>query len=212
MDDPANQIEGVIKTLTTGNAQEQEDALDKYFLPDAAFIHPYCYVPRFSKVAIPFIGTINSLWVLLGIYRWYRTMSPRIDISIDSTAFDEKSGLLYVTIRQRFSVWAIPFYSVAVKLVTVLELVKQTTRDTRPGAESPELEAEDASGGPAKERYFIASQEDLYQMNEALHFIMPGFGRQVWTIWQLVSTVICVILSLITLPLFLFLNKGKAKK
>ncbi len=127
-------------------------------------------------------------------------------------AFDEKSGLLYVTIRQRFSVWAIPFYSVAVKLVTVLEVVKQTSRDARAGAESPELDAEDASGAPAKERYFIASQEDLYQMNEALHFIMPGFGRQVWTVWQLVSTVICVILSLITLPLFLFLNKGKAKK
>lgn len=110
--------------------------------------------------------------------------------------------------------WAIPFYSVAVKLVTVLELVKQTSRNARSGAESPELDADDDAGGgtSSEPKYYIASQEDLYQMNEALHFIMPGFGRYLWTGWQLVSTVICVLLSLATLPLFLFLNKSKVKK
>ena len=143
-------------------------------------------------------------------------MHPRVESIFTNgaqpAAFDEKSGLLYVTIRQRFSVWAIPFYSVAVKLVTVLELVKQTSRDAVAGAESPELDADDESGGPPTSRYYIASQEDLYQMNEALQFIMPGFGRRLWTVWQLVSTLICVLLSLITLPLYLFLNKPKVKK
>jgi hypothetical protein len=99
----------------------------------------------------------------------------------------------------------------------VLELVKQSSRGARSGAGSPELDAEDddnANNGTSSSspKYYIASQEDLYQANEALQFIMPGFGRRVWAVWQLVSAVVCVLLSLATLPLFLFLNKSKVKR
>lgn len=85
MQNAANDIEAVIKTLCTGSAREQDEALHKYFLPDAAFVHPLCWVPRFNNIAIPFFGTISSLWLVQCIYRWYRVLFPNLEITINST-------------------------------------------------------------------------------------------------------------------------------
>ena len=68
-----------------GSAHEQDEALNKYFLPDAEFIHPLCWVPRFRNVAVPFFGSIDSLWLVQCIYRWYITFAPKLDIVVDST-------------------------------------------------------------------------------------------------------------------------------
>jgi hypothetical protein len=67
-----------------GTPNEQEATLNTYFLPDAAFSHPFCRVPSFPKGTIPFASSVDSRWLLLGIYRWYRTLSPKIDLSVDS--------------------------------------------------------------------------------------------------------------------------------
>lgn len=80
----AKEIEGVIKALTQGNPKKQEATLSRYFLQNASFSHPYCHVPSFSKGLIPFSKGLDSRWVLLAIYRWYRILSPHIDIKIDS--------------------------------------------------------------------------------------------------------------------------------
>ena len=74
----------MITTLTQGSPEEQEATLKEYFLPNASFTHPYCHVPSFSKGSIPLASGIDSLWVILAIYRWYRTLSPHIDIAVDS--------------------------------------------------------------------------------------------------------------------------------
>lgn len=191
-------IEGVIKKLTTGTPQVQQDTLRKHFVADAAFIHPFCYVPRFTKA--PVLG-FSSLWVLLCIYRWYRILSPKIDISIDSVAFDEKQGLLYVSIRQVFSIWFVPFYSAPVKLVTVLKV------ESRAADSSGRIAAR--ASDVVDSKWFITSQEDLYQMNDCIQFGLPRVGNAIWTIWQLCSTVICVIMSLLFLPLYFLFNKPK---
>lgn len=81
---PVREIAGVITTLTTGSPQEQQDALNAHFLPNASFSHPFCRVPSFSKGAVPLARGVDSRWVLLCIYRWYRTLSPNIDITINS--------------------------------------------------------------------------------------------------------------------------------
>ena len=39
-------------------------------------------------------------------------------------AFDKEKLLLYVSIRQNFKPWAVPFYHAPVKLVTVLQLTR----------------------------------------------------------------------------------------
>lgn len=80
----AQEIASVIDTLTKGTPQQQEDALNTYFLPNASFIHPFCRVPSFSQGSIPLARDLDSRWLILGIYRWYRTLSPRIDLTVDS--------------------------------------------------------------------------------------------------------------------------------
>lgn len=78
------EIEGVITSLTKGSPPEQEETLYNYFLSNASFSHPFCYVPPLAKGSVPFAPAIDSAWLILGIYRWYRTLSPNIDITIDS--------------------------------------------------------------------------------------------------------------------------------
>lgn len=68
-----------------------------------------------------------------------------------------------------------------------------------------------AGQGQERQRYFIASQEDLYTVSDCLQFLMPGLGPLVWGAWQIWSTVLCVAGSLMFLPLFLVLNRGKVK-
>ena len=83
-DEIVREIGDIITTLTTGTPQEQEDTLNTYFLRNASFTHPFCRVPSFSIKSIPIVGGIDSLAIILAIYRWYRTLSPKIDINVDS--------------------------------------------------------------------------------------------------------------------------------
>ncbi|KAM3505627.1 hypothetical protein MY10362_002839 [Beauveria mimosiformis] len=207
MDNPASDIEGIIKTLCMGSAHEQDAALNKYFLPDAEFIHPLCWVPRFRNVGIPFFGSIDSLWLVQCIYRWYITFAPRLEIVVDSAAFDEKNNLLYTTARQSLTVWFFPIYSVTVKLVTVLKLEQQSSRLVRDARTSPELDVDgDTTNGAAILKYYIASQEDLYQMNYCLEFLAPHVAARLWTLVQLFTTGVCMVMSVLTLPLHFYLN------
>lgn len=122
-------------------------------------------------------------------------------------AFDEKNSLLYATVRQHFTIWFFPIYSVTVKLVTVLKLEKQRSRLAREGTQSPEVDADpDSVNGVSMLRYYIASQEDLYQMNYCLEFGMPHIGARLWTVVQLFVTGVCMVLSVLTLPLHFYLN------
>lgn len=79
------EIRSVIKTLTAGTPAEQERAVKNHFLPDAGFTHPFCSVPSFQPYTIPFTSfTIDSRWVILMVYRWYRILSPHIETDIQS--------------------------------------------------------------------------------------------------------------------------------
>lgn len=80
----ATDIHGVIRDLTQGTIKKQEDTVNDFFVEDAAFVHPFVQVPRFS-LSIPVLGTVNSRMVILAIYRWYRFMSPDIQLAIESS-------------------------------------------------------------------------------------------------------------------------------
>ncbi|EGU82438.1 hypothetical protein FOPG_04188 [Fusarium oxysporum f. sp. conglutinans race 2 54008] len=206
MEHPVREIGGVIKSLTQGSPDVQESTLREYFLPNASFSHPYCRVPSISKGQIPLAGGLESIQLILAIYRWYRTLSPHIDLKVDSAAFDQKSGLLYVSIRQTFALWFIPLYKAPVKLVSVLQLTQL----------SPESSSEDEGSMDRKPRrqnprYYIASQEDLYPVNDCIQFLCPGLGPFLWTIWQLYSTWLCVMGSLLFLPVYFLLNGTPSK-
>lgn len=94
------QIPTVIHHLTTGTPTDQKSALDTYFLPDASFYHPLCRVPSFSHVKLPLVGQIDSRWVIWMVYRWYKILSPRIELDVECGEFNQETGVLFVEIFQ----------------------------------------------------------------------------------------------------------------
>ncbi|PHH89194.1 hypothetical protein CDD83_6516 [Cordyceps sp. RAO-2017] len=219
MEHPVREISGVITSLTTGSPAEQQNTLRSYFLSDASFTHPFCRVPSFPKGVIPFAHDVDSRSVILQIYRWYRTLSPHIEITVDSAVFDQRTGQLFVSIHQIFSLWFVPFYKAPLRLVTVLQLRQRVAQDAAgsagsAGAGSGEGRESAALAGPGQERtrYFIASQEDLYAFTDCAQMLFPGLGPGLWYLWQLFSTLLCVLGSLFFLPLYLLMNRNATAK
>jgi len=172
MDDPVKEIPGVIQALTQTPPSVQRDTITRYFTPNASFTHPFCRTGSFY-----FSDKLNSRSLIQSIYRWYKIMSPRIDLSVDSVAYDSQSLLLYAHISQVFRIWIVPFYSAPVSLVTVLQLIKDKKT----------------------QKYFIQSQNDLYQVNEFVRFFW--FGGFIFVgIWQLFATLFCLVGAVLLWP------------
>lgn len=105
--------------------------MNRYFVPDAEFVHPFCRVPPFKdvSVSVPLLGgsvlpPLNSRMLLLAVLRWYRILSPRIDLRLNSVLFDRDTNKLYLDITQRFAFWFVPLAAADVNLVTRLSLVE----------------------------------------------------------------------------------------
>lgn len=122
--------------------------------------------------------------------------------------------------RQNFKIWLVPFYNASVKLVTVLHLT--TTNPTPTSSDHtllesfqlPALDGLDTDRGKNCEnantadkgalvdlrndeaenvRYWIQSQNDLYQTTEWIKFLIPwGIGVFLLIVWQFFSTFLCV--------------------
>ncbi|RDA94200.1 hypothetical protein CP533_6643 [Ophiocordyceps camponoti-saundersi (nom. inval.)] len=206
MEHPVDDISGVITTLATGSPAEQEATLQNYFLSNASFSHPMCRVPSFPKGTIPFAPNVDSRAIILQIYRWYRTLSPHVDINVDSAVFDEGTGQLCVEIHQTVAFFLMPLYKQSVRLIILLRL--------RQGM-SPDAVEDGNCAVPGRERsrYFIASQEDLYTLNDLAQFVVPGLGPFIWYAWQIFSTCLCVLGAFVFMPVYLFMNRdAKASK
>jgi hypothetical protein len=74
----------LIRTLCSGTPAQQLAALDANFTHDASFRHTICRVPSFGDVNVPLLGAVNSRWAIGCIYRWYKVLSPRIEVDIES--------------------------------------------------------------------------------------------------------------------------------
>ncbi len=91
--------------------------------------------------------------------------------------FNRKSCILFVDIHQIFSLFFVPFYKSDVRLTTKLQLVHS------------------ANDG----KYYVQSQEDLYQLNEVVKFFWPGGATTIW-LWQFFATGICILGALLLAP------------
>ena len=176
MENPPTEISHIIHLLTQSPPTTQRATIEKYFAPNASFTHPFCRTGSWD----------GSRWLIWCIYRWYKILSPRIEIAINSVTYDPTNLILYVSLRQLFRLWFLPFYSADVELVTVLRLVKVS------GSLAGEAQEEE------KERekvvYLIKSQNDLYQVNEFMKFVSVfGALSLVVYVWQAMATFLCVI-------------------
>ncbi|KAK4546282.1 hypothetical protein LTR36_001959 [Oleoguttula mirabilis] len=180
MDDPIQDCHSVVHTLCQGSPKEQEEAINTYFTPNASFTHPFCRTSSFD----------GSRLLIHSIFRWYKIMSPKIDLKINSVAFDEVNLILYINISQVFAIWFVPFHRSPVTLTTMLHL-------TQP---------------PNSRKYYIKSQNDLYQVDQFVRFFAPwGLGDAVVLFWQFWATIFCTILAVIFAP-FAWLEQSYAEK
>lgn len=95
-------------------------------------------------------------------------------------AFDESNLILYVSIFQVFRIWLIPFYYAPVFLTSVLK-----------------LEYNDDDG-----KYYIASQDDLYAVDQWIRFVAPG-GWVLVRLWQFWASFFCVVGAFLLHPITL---------
>lgn len=70
MENPLEEVDAVIYKLTTGSPRLQQQTLEHYFTPNASFTHPFCAVN----------GSRNQI---LSIFRWYKVLSPEIEIEVN---------------------------------------------------------------------------------------------------------------------------------
>ncbi|KAI4258065.1 MAG: hypothetical protein L6R42_005321 [Xanthoria sp. 1 TBL-2021] len=127
-------------------------------------------------------------------------MSPRIEITIDGVAYDEKNLTLYVNIHQVFRIWVIPFFKAPVSLVTVLKLVRYPPLPRQPSYSTPispndtAINSSHRSTSSEKPLYFIQSQNDLYQVNEFFNFFSQfGILSGLLLLCQFVATALCIV-------------------
>jgi len=89
--------------------------------------------------------------------------------------------------RQLFRFWALPFLRANVELTTVLQLVAEPY----PTPHHPDK----------RNRYYIQSQNDLYQVNEWIKFISQFGVLSLFVLtWQLVATGFCVLGAAVMWP------------
>ncbi|KAJ4383258.1 hypothetical protein N0V86_001303 [Didymella sp. IMI 355093] len=170
MENPVEEIADVIHLLTQSPPSTQRRTIERYFTPNASFTHPFCRTGKWP----------NSRLLVGLIYRWYKIMSPSIDITVQSVAFDESNLILYVSIFQIFRIWLIPFYYAPVYLTSVIK-----------------LERNEDDG-----KYYIESQDDLYAIDQWIRFIAPGGWILVY-LWQFWASFFCVIGTIILHPITL---------
>ncbi|EGD85225.1 hypothetical protein H112_08956 [Trichophyton rubrum D6] len=223
MENPVEEIPQVIHLLTQSIPSVQQQTVEKYFTPSASITHPFLHSGSFQ----------GSRWLISRIFLFYKIMSPHVDLQVKSVAFDRDNLLLYVTVSQVFRIFIVPFYTAPVTLTTVLQLVKGVEQDSPAQhrhkvpvveltnsntdllASSTSIPAEEYASttvepcSSTKPLYYIASQNDLYQTNEYVKFVIPyGIGEAFVLFWHAFATLFCVLASYVFWPIAWAEEKG----
>ncbi|KAK7683048.1 hypothetical protein QCA50_013720 [Cerrena zonata] len=143
MEDPAREIEHVIQSLTaTSDPDVQKEAVERFYAPNAEFRHPLCTVP----------SSPTSRDALLGIFQWYRVMSPTIKLETRSVTYDSQKDELFVECVQEFHIRFSPFHPAPSRLLVHLKLKRSDT--------NPSL-------------HVITYHEDFYHPEDLTALILP---------------------------------------
>lgn len=178
MEDPIHEVGPLIHSLTTTTSPStQRKTLERYFTSNASFDHPLCAVDSS-------LSPIESRRLLLAVYRWYKILSPIISLDVNSVAFDDCKGRLYVDATQIFTFWFLPWIRVRAELVTVLTLEKRHERRGAGGRIGGIVNGDgtglvngvvNGDGDSGIDRWYITQQKDLYQTEQWLGFL-PFIG------------------------------------
>ncbi|KAJ7021432.1 hypothetical protein C8F04DRAFT_1140809 [Mycena alexandri] len=148
MQHPSSEVGAVVSLLTAAAAPDiQKAAFLKYLTPDAGFRHPLCNVT-------PGPGSRDRV---LGIYQWYRIMSPHIDIAVKSVVHDTVNNVLLLDVVQHFHLRFSPFRPAPSRL-----LVRLTLREENG-------------------LHYVAFQEDFYHPDDFMSLLIPPLAPVIRT-------------------------------
>jgi len=140
MQHPGSEISTIVNLMCCAvNPEVQKQTILKYFTPNASFRHPICCVP----------SAPDSVHSILGIYQWYRILSPSIRLSVNRIVYDKVQGQIFLEVSQEFHIRFSPFRPAASRLITHLSLVQKD------------------------DLYYISSQEDFYHPEDFLSLLVP---------------------------------------
>ncbi|KAK0500868.1 hypothetical protein EDD18DRAFT_1146286 [Armillaria luteobubalina] len=146
MQRPAHEISAVVSLITTAVTPEiQQAGIQRYFTPDAGFRHPLCAVSSGP----------GSRERVLGIYQWYRVVSPKLELDVKSVVYDKEQGILILEVVQSFHFRLSPFKPAPSRLVVRLTL-KEVDR-----------------------LYYIAFEEDFYHPDDLMLLVVPPLASLV---------------------------------
>jgi len=179
MEDPVKEIPAIIRGLTTLSPAHQSHIIEKYYLPTASFHHPMCYVPSFCLWKQGSEGSsgkpqIDSRMFIKGIYRWYKILSPTIEMTVQSVACDanpryRSKGLstLYVDCIQAMYFWFLPrwYRRAEVRLIVVLSIERHQVDDDGTDAIIEENAEQESSLAELHKATFV---EDVGYVGEKL--------------------------------------------
>ncbi|PPQ77837.1 hypothetical protein CVT25_015331 [Psilocybe cyanescens] len=157
MEDPTKEITSVVYQLTaTDSPDVQKSAIETYMTSDVGFQHPVCSIKPGP----------NSRDYVLGIYQWYRVLSPHIEIKVESIG---KPCLLYLEGIQWFKLFFLPIKPAPARLIIRLTLRKKDGL------------------------YYISQQEDFYHPEDFAALLLPTtapFVRFGLTVGGVVSNIL----------------------
>ncbi|CED82504.1 hypothetical protein [Phaffia rhodozyma] len=164
MQDPAEDLPDLIHALThSSSPTRQQNSIRSVFTPDASFNHPLCRVKSGH----------NSRDLIIGVYGWYRILSPFIKADVGNVVWDKPSGTAYVELTQVFHVFVFPWKPAPASLVVRLTLEQGITSET-------------------SKLYYISSQTDFYQPEGITNLILP-FLTPLVLFFKLIASAVSVL-------------------
>lgn len=85
---PVKDIPAVLRKVTRGTPQEQNDALKAYFLPNAALEGPLLRVPPMSDMDVSYLGIVNSRRLIYVLCRLSKLLVRTLEFDIKSAGKD----------------------------------------------------------------------------------------------------------------------------
>ncbi|KAF2671150.1 hypothetical protein BT63DRAFT_438667 [Microthyrium microscopicum] len=201
MEDPETQIPLLIHTLTRTPPHLQSTAIQTYFLPSASFSHPFVRTGSWD------LGNgLNSRWAISKVYRWYKILSPTIDVVVVSVAVDYgQTNTLHTFSTTDQSPIGSQVNGVDTRdtkalakqgtAKTAYANIKQTFRIFPLPFYKADVELVvklDLVWDRHWRRYYISRQTDLYDLVNTLKFLWVPIWLPV-ILWQYFVTVICIL-------------------
>ncbi|KAG0692976.1 hypothetical protein DFH29DRAFT_839440 [Suillus ampliporus] len=113
MQKPQRDLPKVLLALTTAhNPADLRAAVNKFYTHDASLHHPLSIVEHGE----------NSKQDILGVYEWYRIVSPNTTSNVTVALYDSKSKTTIAHVTQQFNVRISPFKAAPSRYIIRLEL------------------------------------------------------------------------------------------